>query len=144
MTHAAKQKWLETAALIIIVFGLATAAGAHPSLAEPLRLFIDFVIWPVDGAQNLATAETRLLAAICGGIVSGLGVMVWLAASRIYPRNPGVARVLILGGITTWFVIDSTGSVLAGAPLNAILNVAFLLMFWIPLWSSDQACEVVE
>jgi hypothetical protein len=59
--------------------------------------------------------------------------MIWLVAGRLYPRDPELARTLILASVAAWFVIDSLGSVAAGAPLNAVLNVVFLLVFWLPL-----------
>ena len=41
--------------------------------------------------------------------------------------------VLILGSVALWFLIDSTGSLAAGAPLNILGNLVFLAMFLWPL-----------
>ena len=50
------------------------------------------------------------------------------------PANQDLTRSLILTSIGAWFVIDSAGSILAGAPVNALFNVGFLAMFAVPLW----------
>ena len=34
--------------------------------------------------------------------------------------------------MAVWFVIDGAGSIAAGAPLNLVGNVAFLVMFILP------------
>jgi hypothetical protein len=41
--------------------------------------------------------------------------------------------------VLSWFVVDSTASWLAGAPLNVALNIALLLLLLMPLWRMDDA-----
>ena len=127
------QKSLQIASAIVVAFGLITAAAALPAAAGITTFLVDLIFWPVDGAQSLAAPESRLLSAIGGGVMAGWGVMLWLVTTRLYTREPALARSIILTSIATWFVIDSTCSILAGAPLNALLNVGFLLLFWVPL-----------
>jgi hypothetical protein len=91
-------------------------------------------IFSIDGAQDLAAPETRLISAIGGGVMAGWGVLLWMLSTQLFPRDPALAAKLIITSIVTWFVIDSTGSMLAGAPLNAAFNVSFLLVFCVPLW----------
>lgn len=133
MSVHATQTWLKFAAAVTIGFGLLIGLAAHPATAGVVLFLVDLILWPVDGAQSLAAPETRMLCAIVGGIMVGWGLMMWLVVTRIYPRDPALARLLILTGIGTWFVIDSVGSLMAGAPLNALFNVGFLLLFVIPL-----------
>jgi hypothetical protein len=133
MPLTATAKLLQAGAILLIVFGLATALAAHPVTAGITRFLADLIIWPVDGRETLASPDARLLAAIGGGLMAGWGLMIWLVAGRLYPRDPELARTLILASVAAWFVIDSLGSVAAGAPLNAVLNVVFLLVFWLPL-----------
>ncbi len=72
--------------------------------------------------------------AIGGGVMTGWGIMLWMLATRLYPREPALARQLIVTSIVAWFIVDSAGSILSGAPLNALFNVSFLLIFCVPLW----------
>ena len=127
------QTSLQIASAIIVAFGIVTAAAAHPQAAGITTFLVDLMFWPVDGAQSLAAPEARLLSAIGGGVTAGWGVMLWLVSTRLYGREPALTRSIILTSIATWFVIDSTCSILAGAPFNALLNVGFLLLFWVPL-----------
>ncbi len=126
--------WLKAASAIVIGFGFLIALAAIPVAAGPTAFLIDLVFWPVDGAQRLAGSDMRLLCAITGGLSVGWGTAMWLVATRLYPREPALARTIILTSVGTWFVVDSLGSAVAGAPLNAALNLGFLLAFVLPLW----------
>jgi hypothetical protein len=53
------------------------------------------------------------------------------------PRDPALARRLILLGIGGWYVVDSSMSIAAGAPLNALFNTGFLLLFYVPVWTLE-------
>lgn len=136
--------WLKTASAIIIAFGVVFALSAFPGASSVTLLFTDVVFWPMDGAQSLGAAETKLFCAIAGGLTAGLGVTIWQIASRLYPREPELARAIIGWGLGSWFVVDSTGSILAGAPGNALLNVLFLLMFMAPIWRSKTEPTALE
>jgi hypothetical protein len=141
MTANLAQTWLKTASAVLIGFGVVIAMSAHPALAGVTRLLLDLVFWPVDGAQSLASPETRLLSAIAGGMMIGWGVMFWLIAARLYPVDPELARTIILASIVVWFVADSLASIVAGGALNALLNIPFLLAFVWPLRRIAQPAE---
>lgn len=128
-------RWLKIASAITIGFGLLIAAAALPALQGPVVLLLDLIYFPVDGAQTAQSAAARLLGAIAGGVMTGWGLMAWLVAKHVLPTDPALARRLILVSIGAWFVVDSTMSVAAGAPLNALFNVGFLLLFYAPVWS---------
>lgn len=134
--------WLKTAVAIVIGFGIVIASAAYPPAAEATRFLTDLIFWPVDGAQSLASPEIRLLCAVTGGVMVGWGFLLWLLITRIYPRDPGLARTMILWSGGSWFVIDSAGSIIAGAPLNAVFNIGFLLLFVIPLALSTKPAHV--
>ena len=134
----ATQFWLKIASAIVIGFGGVIALAALPATAGPTLFLTDLIFWPVDGAQSLSAPETRLFCAIDGGLLAGWGVMLWLVTTQLYPREPELARTMILYGIGVWFVIDSLGSIAARAPLNALFNVGFLLAFVLPLKRSME------
>ena len=130
--------WLKIASDIVIVFGALTALSALPALSFLGQIFVDLAFWPVDGLQQVDAPATRLLAAITGGLSVGFGVMLYLVSARLMPRDPALARMMILAGVGSWFVVDGLASVAAGAPFNAALNLGFLLMFVLPLWRPVQ------
>ena len=131
--------WLKTAsALLMIGLGLMFAMAAWPPLSGLATYLVDMLFWPLDGAQTLAAPETRIILAIGGGITAGWGVLVWQVATHLMPSDPAMARHMLIRSMLTWFVIDSTCSWLAGAPLNIAANVAFLAFFLFPLTRMEQ------
>lgn len=129
---ATTEMWLKAAAAIVIGFGAVVGLAAHPATADLVALMTDILFWPIDGNPKVGDPATRLLAAISGGLMVGWGVMLWLTATRLYPRDPGLARTLVTASTCAWFVTDSLGSFAAGAPLNALANVGFLAVLLIP------------
>ena len=123
------QNWVKAAAAIVIGVGLLLAAAAWPPLALPVALLADIIVWPLDGVQTLASPETRVFSAISGGVMVGWGVTLWKVAEHVLPVDPAVARSIVLTGIYSWFAVDSIGSIAAGAPLNAVLNIGFVVLF---------------
>ncbi|HSM41818.1 MAG TPA: hypothetical protein VK862_13785 [Afifellaceae bacterium] len=129
---------MKTAAALVVGFGFLSLLGAHPATAMPLEFLIDLIFWPVDGGESLSAPATRLVCAIGGGLMVGWGLMLWLVVTRLYPRDPELARTMILTSVGAWFLIDSAGSLAAGAPLNAVLNISFLLAFTLPLRAQSR------
>jgi len=136
MTQESTQRWLKFGSGLTLFFGVLIAAAATPIGAPPTQFLADLIFFPVDGAQSVVAPETRLVNAIGGGVMAGWGLLLWKLSTTVYPRDPALARQLIIPSIVIWFVIDSTGSILAGAPLNAVFNLSFLLIFCVPLWRS--------
>ena len=107
----------------------------------PTEVMFDLVFYPVDSAQVLDSDTARLLSAICGGLMFGLGVMLWVVATELCRKDPALGRRIILLGIVSWYVVDSSMSVAAGAPINVLFNTAFLLLFVLPLRGFPKAVE---
>ena len=127
-------RWLKFAAAITFGFGLLHAMAAIPAFISPVQVLLDLAYFPVDGGQAIDYPAARLLNAITGGLMTGLGVMTFLIAGELLPREPALARRILLAGIGAWFLVDSSMSIAAGAPLNAAFNTGFLLLFYVPLW----------
>jgi hypothetical protein len=134
---------LKFAAGLVMIFGVLVALGAHPATAWPVETLADIILWPFDGAQDFAARETRVMSGIGGGVMAGWGVMLWLVAARVYPKDPVTGRLLIVDGIVVWFVIDSAASLAAGAPLNVLFNIGFLAIFLTPLLLPAKRRETV-
>lgn len=134
MTPAIITTWLKLTSLFIVALGLVVALAAHSATALPATWLADIVFWPFDGAQRLDTDATRVMAAISGGVMVGWGVMMWLVIDRLVPTDPGLARLLLLESTLAWFLVDSTGSYVAGATVNVLLNTALMLAVVLPAW----------
>lgn len=138
MNAETRMIWLKAASGIVTAFGIAFLFATLPGLSAPLAFLTDLIFWPLDGAETLTASSTRLFLAISGGVLAGWGALLWLITTRLYPENPKLARMLILTSVGIWFAVDSLGSILAGAWLNALFNVLFLELFLIPLWRAPD------
>ena len=128
------KNWLLVSAVLIGVFGPVFALGSLGATAEPARLTLDILAWPVDGAQDYSAGTTRFLSALTGGFLLGWGVMVLCLRSWVYDLAPeGVRRSLVVGAMA-WFVLDSLGSLASGNASNAVFNVVVLLLVVGPMW----------
>ncbi len=135
MTLKSRCRWLKLAAELTIAFGILIAAAALPALSLPTGFLVDLIYFPVDGGQPVDADATRLLAAITGGLMTGLGVTIYLIAAELLSKEPLLARRMIVAASVSWFVVDSSMSIAAGAWLNAVFNAVFLLMYCAPVWS---------
>ena len=124
---------LKAASIFTIGTGLVFFFSLFTSADFLANLFFDIAIWPLDGTQDLNAGETRLLLAISGGMLVGWGVMFWLVTTHIYAENPQIGGKVILFSILSWFIIDSTGSIIAGFAANAVMNLVFLAIFALPV-----------
>ena len=90
-----------------------------------------------DVGERQATLATLGGDVFLGGLVGVDDVeddlMSLVSSDKLFKREPEISRSIILTSIGTWFVIDSTASVIAGAPLNALLNCSFLFLYFVPL-----------
>lgn len=133
--------WLKCAAGFTFAFGLFFLISLFTPLGAINTVLFDLVIGPpLDGAQSLQATETRLLIAITGGLMAGLAAAAWMLADTIYRNDPALGRRWFATTFLTWYAIDSTGSVIAGAPMNVLSNTVFLALFLVPaLWPEQKA-----
>lgn len=122
------------AAALLIGPGIIMVTGPITPLSGLVDAFLDFAHQPIDGAQKVTNDGAHLLNAILGGVLAGFGVMVWVVAERVYRNDQPLGQSLILIPLFTWFVCDSTGSILAGAWFNAIINIAIIAAFVAPFY----------
>jgi hypothetical protein len=134
MTHTQHKFWLKVTAFIVASFAPIFFLGSHSATAEPARLALDLLSWPIDGSTTYASGETRFLSALAGGFLLGWGVLIWCLAHYAYDLAPEAVRKSVVYGLLAWFILDSTGSILSGNAANAVINVLVLLLAVGPLW----------
>jgi len=122
------------AAITVIGFGLITALGASSAASALPNLLVDLLHWPINGLEQVDTPAARVIAAIAGGVMVGWGVNLLLITNHLFDTNNRLWCLLVFPGLACWYVVDSTGSVLSGAWLNAWLNLSFLVMFALAHW----------
>jgi hypothetical protein len=134
MTHKLHKTWLKVAAIVVGSFGPVFFLGTMMPTSEPARFTLDLLSWPLDGVQTYAEPTTRFLSALTGGFLLGWGVLIWLLSGSVYDAAPEGVRRAVVGGLLSWFVLDSSGSILSGNASNAVFNVIVLLIAVGPMW----------
>jgi len=134
MTHRFHKAWLIITAIVIGSFGPVFALGSMEATSELARWTLDFLSWPLDGAQTFSDPTTRFLSALTGGFLFGWGIMVLCLRQWVYDAAPEGVRKSVLAGILAWFFLDSAGSWASGNPSNVFFNVIVLLLCVGPLW----------
>ena len=124
---------LKIACGLTMAMGVGTLFALATQTFGLLSWFMDLLYLPLDGQQSFGDASTRVLSAIAGGLMLGLGLMIWQLVEHVYIDDPAKGAKIIQWGLWGWYLSDSLGSVVAGAWFNAVLNAGFLLMFLVPL-----------
>jgi hypothetical protein len=133
-TQAFQKMWLKVTAVLIGIGGPVLALGSMPQTAEPARLFLDLLSFPIDGSVRWDSPDTRFLAALSGGFLMGWGALVWCLSGAAHDAAPEAIRRALVISTLVWFVFDSGGSIASGNAVNAAFNTALLLVILVPLW----------
>lgn len=126
--------WLNAMCGIVVLFGLIMAGGALPQTELPARLLFE---WQHQGPLAIDQAA-RVTLGVLGGVMCGWGVTLYAAIQAAQMLGQSADRIwrLILASILFWFIVDSSLSIATGFALNALMNVAFLLGYVLPITAS--------
>lgn len=128
-------RFLYISGAISVLYGVGLAAAAAFAGPELLAPMFDLLL--SEPPSGPLPASTLFGLAVAGGILAGWGAMLESLADAL--RREGTVDAAALGkavaiGTATWFVVDSTASVLTGAPANVLGNLAFLALLLPPAW----------
>jgi hypothetical protein len=115
------------------LLGMMLVLAPHSPLRPAGLFFADLAFLPLDQAQQINDEVAQLMMAISGGLLCGLGVLIWQIATHVLPSDPKRARQLLIPALLTWYLPDSLGSALSGASFNVVMNSAFLALLLAPL-----------
>lgn len=124
--------WMHMWCWATLAFGVVLAAAAVPALEGPTLAFYDLVTWPIDGAPATFEPIARFTCGVLGAVMIGWALTIF----ALLPVADARAWRGFTGAMVIWYVIDSTVSITAGAPGNAVSNTAFLVLFLIPVLAS--------
>lgn len=95
--------------------------------------FVALLMWPEalevlyalagPGQDPTMTPSALIGVAIYGGLMVGWGLTMHLAGRDVHVAKAAAA------GLVAWWVVDSGASIALGFPMNAVSNLAFLLVF---------------
>jgi hypothetical protein len=137
-SHRLHRAWLKVTAIVVASFAPVFFLGTMLPTSEPARWTLDFLSWPLDGAQVYSSPELRFLSALTGGFLLGWGITIWCLSVWVYDLAPEAVRKSVLIGLLAWFVLDCAGSIASGTAVNVIFNTFVLLLGVGPLWRSTS------
>ncbi len=126
-------RWLKVASGLAFVVGLVAAAASSPATAGLWLWLFDLLAWPVDGNPAGFDDAGLALNAVLGGVMAGWAALMYLVVAHMHDTGSHELGRPLLVSVVVWFVVDSTGSLVAGLPGNVVLNTGFLAMFVPPL-----------
>jgi hypothetical protein len=114
--------------------GVMFALGAAPATDMGVRLFYDFVYWPIDGASPYGDS-VRFTAALLGAVMIGWAMTIFTLVAAADQVGATAWRGLT-AAVVAWYVIDSAISVASGVAVNALSNTGFAVTYLIPVLAS--------
>lgn len=136
--------WVTTLRLVSIgvaVFGLALVLA--PGLT--LRGFSWMVYANAGRLPALGGEAVRyisLVHAVLGAVMCGWGIMLTAIVHTLVANGSRLGWRLVTGSLLTWYLPDTSYSLLSGYWQNALLNTVFALLFAVPLLAIKRHCEV--
>lgn len=114
---------------LVALLGAGMVLAAGPSAAAFDALFFDGAGPVPDGA---ASDYLAFVLRVLGAVLVGWAVLLGWLTGRLRRRDPGAWRATV-ASLATWFVLDSTASLLSGFAANAVLNTVLALVLAVPL-----------
>ncbi len=126
------RSWFDSWCLSMILFALLVAGGALESTDAPFRLMLATVNAGVHTGEPIGiTPALRFVTGVLGGVFCGWIVALW-ATLRFAMAMGSAGRPLWIActlGMGTWYIVDSTLSVLTGFALNVVPNTLALALY---------------
>ncbi|OYU15841.1 MAG: hypothetical protein CFE37_03475 [Alphaproteobacteria bacterium PA4] len=129
------RNWFNLFCLSLILFGVVLCGGAFEATSGAVRLILGF---EGGNADFVFTPELRFALAVMGAVSIGWGVnlLAMIPATIALGARGRPFWNAITAGMVSWFVIDSTLSVLTGFGLNVVPNLALAGMYLLGLAGS--------
>ncbi|MEO0918247.1 MAG: hypothetical protein AAFY31_14880 [Pseudomonadota bacterium] len=133
-----QQTAMKRAAWVTIILGFLFALTALPLLHPAAHLILQIAYWPIHDVPSGLEVPAPLLVAITGGLMTGMGGMLWALGRYVSPISQEATAHVAKITAWSWFCTDSTMSVLVGAPMNVVLNAAFLALMLVSSRARDM------
>jgi hypothetical protein len=132
MTFQFWRKWLIVVTGVMIIFGFDLVV-----LTKPLIGIFNTLYFPnIDATQALSSDANQIITflyGVLGAVMVGWGCTILMMVLGWFREGERGAWNSIAVSLLIWFVIDSSFSIYAGAPANAVFNLVFLVLFAVPL-----------
>jgi hypothetical protein len=133
MTQKFHKFWLIITAIVVGSFGPVFSLGTTIETSAFPSWTLDVLSWSM-GTHNYEAPTTRFLTALTGGFLFGFGMCILFLQKWVYDKAPNETRKAVVGGLLSWCILDSIGSIASGNSINAFFNVIVILIAVGPLW----------
>jgi hypothetical protein len=125
-------RWLLLVSLGVMVFGLALVLA--PELA---RRGFSLLVYSDQGRiasfGQEAARYIGLAHAVLGGVMFGWGMALTIVVRTLFAAGHPTGWNIVAISVAAWFIPDTGYSLLSGYWQNAVLNLAFVVLFAVPL-----------
>lgn len=127
--------WLLAMAAGVAVFGLVLVIA--PALTrQGFSLLVYAAPDTIDAFGHEPVRYISLVHAVIGGVMAGWGAALFYVTRTLFAQGSRIAWNLVALSVGTWYIPDTSYSLLSGYWQNAVLNTAFLVLFALPLWAT--------
>lgn len=124
--------WLSVACSGVAAFGLLLVLA--PKLAaQGFSVLVYAQPERIAGFGKEALEYIQLAHAVLGAVMFGWGAMLLLVVRGMFARGVPGSWFVVTVSLTAWFAPDTVFSLWSGFWQNAVLNVAFAVLFAVPL-----------
>jgi hypothetical protein len=127
------QNWLIGWCWAVGLFGIFLAGGGLEVTSEPIRIIFGFLNGPGEFALD---PPMRFSLAVCGAVTIGWSLTLLAAVKAANQLGKKLGKpiwVLVTASAVSWYVIDSTLSIVTGFGLNAVPNTIYMAAFLLPI-----------
>jgi len=124
--------WLLVVSIGVSVFGLILVIAPALSM-QGFSLLVYFDPERIASFDHEATRYISLAHAVLGAVMSSWGLALVAVVRTLFSVGQRTAWNIIAISVGGWFIPDTTYSLISGYWQNAVLNLAFLLLFAPPL-----------
>ena len=141
MIRQTSARFLRIISYLMIINAVIWGLAPFDQFNAPAHFYLDLLDWPPGDAPAELDRNTKWLSAIGAGLLMALAVMLLgITCPALDEGDKRTVRVTAIA-LMVWFVIDSAGSIAAGAPANVFFNTVYLIPMLVPLifvrWDND-------
>jgi len=133
MSRNTRAKFLMAVSIIFFIYALLWGLAPFTQINISARVILDLADWPLDSFSTPLDKNTMWLSAISAGLLGAVSIFLGgIVVPAIKEGNKPVIRTTMIA-MSTWYIIDSVGSIAAGVSSNVFFNSVYLVLVLIPL-----------
>ena len=137
MSRKTRSNFMMVVAVIFIIYAVLWGLAPYEKFNFFARLILDSLDWPLDNLSSPLDKNTKLLSAVGAGLTAAMAIFLGgIVAPAIKEGNKSIIRTAIFA-MSTWYVIDSVGSIASGVTSNVFFNSIYFGLILIPLLWRD-------